>query len=386
MPSGPVTWAPVCARNVSLTVATNDYGTLRISCIDDYNACEASVAAGMAWGDPFFTSFNGGTRTMSCVHTICGSETGQMFCGACDLCAETLPPLPPPLPLWPLNSAPSPPPPDPLPPPSAPPSSPSPPPEPPSPPKPPWPPLPPIIPGGGAQCSNECCSFANDGVCQDGGAGADGPPFCNFGTDCADCGPRISYNPPSWPPSPPPRPPPTPPSPAYPPNFPGQNQATSHGSAQATTACGTSVFWVLYLLAYDSSPRSVIHQTVTISAADMSDITPSNFYALITQMADSLGVPRSAVSLNIMPGSVMLTFAITTVGSAQTTATAASLAAVLANTTAAADLLSTPGAWALQHAAPALVPFVRAMPSPTHPARAAPRSQGCPLPSRPASR
>jgi hypothetical protein len=42
-------------------------------------------------------------------------------------------------------------------------------------------------PNPGPLCENTCSSH-NNGVCEDGGNG--GVPLCKFGTDCADCGPR----------------------------------------------------------------------------------------------------------------------------------------------------------------------------------------------------
>ena len=35
----------------------------------------------------------------------------------------------------------------------------------------------------------DTCAYANDGACQDGGDGSV-EAFCDYGTDCADCGPR----------------------------------------------------------------------------------------------------------------------------------------------------------------------------------------------------
>ncbi|KOO33881.1 calcium binding hemolysin, partial [Chrysochromulina tobinii] len=43
------------------------------------------------------------------------------------------------------------------------------------------------LPDGGC---TETCSSSSDGVCDDGGSGAEGYGYCNHGTDCADCGPR----------------------------------------------------------------------------------------------------------------------------------------------------------------------------------------------------
>ena len=52
----------------------------------------------------------------------------------------------------------------------------------------------------------DTCGTAGDTICQDGGWGAYGS-MCEFGTDCADCGPRLLLDPPPSPPSfPPPAP------------------------------------------------------------------------------------------------------------------------------------------------------------------------------------
>ena len=44
-----------------------------------------------------------------------------------------------------------------------------------------------------AQCTNDCGlawdGLARDGNCDDGGPGSE-YSYCDFGTDCADCGPR----------------------------------------------------------------------------------------------------------------------------------------------------------------------------------------------------
>ena len=87
-----------------------------------------------------------------------------------------------------------------------------------SPPPPFSPPLPPrspplvAPPGSTYVCSNTCVSsspfdsgssmamyYAGDGECQDGGPGSE-LPFCTFGTDCTDCGPRLVSIPPPPPP------------------------------------------------------------------------------------------------------------------------------------------------------------------------------------------
>ena len=85
----------------------------------------------------------------------------------------------------------------------SPPKSPPPPPSPP--PLPPAPPPPPLLPG--YVCLNSCIgmpTYASDGFCDDGGPGAEYPD-CQYGTDCADCGPRQprSPSPPRGPPPPP---------------------------------------------------------------------------------------------------------------------------------------------------------------------------------------
>ena len=74
-------------------------------------------------------------------------------------------------------------------------------PPPPTPPPPPSPPPPPTI------CL-DTCRTAIDTVCQDGGWGAMGD-WCEFGTDCSDCGSRLLLDPPPSPPVFPPPPPPT---------------------------------------------------------------------------------------------------------------------------------------------------------------------------------
>ncbi len=43
--------------------------------------------------------------------------------------------------------------------------------------------------GGGQQFCDDSCFFAQDGECDDGGDGFE--QFCDFGTDCSDCGVRV---------------------------------------------------------------------------------------------------------------------------------------------------------------------------------------------------
>lgn len=102
------------------------------------------------------------------------------------------------------------------------------------PPFPPSVPLPPVTPPNPPSqppsppgvCSNSCRdsygsnAVIDNGECTDGGDGSSdgigGFQMCDYGTDCADCGPR-------WidpPPPPNPRPPPSPPSPPMPPSMP----------------------------------------------------------------------------------------------------------------------------------------------------------------------
>ena len=58
-------------------------------------------------------------------------------------------------------------------------------------------PKPPLDPG----CSNTC-SYASNGICMDGGEGAEYEDYCELGTDCEDCGPRVVVMPPAPPPPP----------------------------------------------------------------------------------------------------------------------------------------------------------------------------------------
>ena len=96
-----------------------------------------------------------------------------------------------------------------------------------SPPPPRSPPPPPRLPmqydANGCMCSNTCI-YANDRLCDDGGSmgGQGNTDYCQFATDCIDCGSRCfppprpphSPRPSPPPPSPPPTPPPSPPPPS----------------------------------------------------------------------------------------------------------------------------------------------------------------------------
>ena len=55
-------------------------------------------------------------------------------------------------------------------------------------------------------CAETCYEYASDGVCDDGGPGAE-DANCAPGTDCTDCGPREHLPPPFSPPLPPVQPP-----------------------------------------------------------------------------------------------------------------------------------------------------------------------------------
>ena len=59
---------------------------------------------------------------------------------------------------------------------------------PPPPPRAPPPPKPPT--GMGVACSDQCLMFKANGVCEDGGPGAEFA-ICHYGTDCTDCGHRL---------------------------------------------------------------------------------------------------------------------------------------------------------------------------------------------------
>ena len=90
----------------------------------------------------------------------------------------------------------------------------------------------------GPACT-ETCGFASDGVCDDGGPGAEWLD-CSRGTDCTDCGPRFPPpRPPSRPP-PPPRPPSRPPSPSPPPSLPPSPPPPPYlpGTAVVSTSAG----------------------------------------------------------------------------------------------------------------------------------------------------
>ena len=123
------------------------------------------------------------------------------------VCLNAPPPPPPPIPPSPLPAQPPPPPPlapAPLPPP---PSSPP-------------PSAPPRRPGTVYHCSEDCHTFVpsgtgfallinltHDGACDDGGADSS-YAYCTWGSDCADCGERLTHGPlqPPQPPHPPPPP------------------------------------------------------------------------------------------------------------------------------------------------------------------------------------
>ena len=81
---------------------------------------------------------------------------------------------------------------------------------------PPPPPPPPNFPGQECLCSDTCRTpgtqvpaetnfLHSDGMCDDGGVGAE-YSYCGYGTDCQDCGPRCGLMPPPSPPASPPPP------------------------------------------------------------------------------------------------------------------------------------------------------------------------------------
>ena len=115
-----------------------------------------------------------------------GAESSHCALGTdCDDCGpRAIPPPPPPPP------PPSPPPPPPTP--SPPPPTPS----------PPAPQPPPEFPGGGMFTCLDTCVTSSNGVCNDGGVGSESS-WCPLGTDCQDCGGRVVPHPPRAPPAPP---------------------------------------------------------------------------------------------------------------------------------------------------------------------------------------
>ena len=91
-----------------------------------------------------------------------------------------------------------------------------------------------------AQVCTETCIDASNGICNDGGPGSEFL-YCSYGTDCTDCGPRVS---PPYPPgmAPPPRPPALPPPPLPPrrppppPRTPGRHHTVPRRADRASPA------------------------------------------------------------------------------------------------------------------------------------------------------
>ena len=81
----------------------------------------------------------------------------------------------------------------------------------------------------------DTCGTASDTVCQDGGWAASGN-WCDFGTDCSDCGSRLLLDPP---PSPPVFPPPPSPAP-LPPGAGAEATSDSGAGAEATSDSGAT--------------------------------------------------------------------------------------------------------------------------------------------------
>eukprot|EP00966_Prymnesium_polylepis_P265959 6143777-Prymnesium_polylepis.1 len=68
---------------------------------------------------------------------------------------------------------------------------------------------PPPMPSAPPLCGSDCL-HNDDGDCDDGGAGHE-YSYCEYGSDCSDCGERSAHTAPRPPPRPPPSPPPPPP-------------------------------------------------------------------------------------------------------------------------------------------------------------------------------
>ena len=96
---------------------------------------------------------------------------------------------------------------------------------------PPSPPALPPLPPASSACNN-ACPYRRDGECDDGGPGAEGS-YCSLGTDCSDCGVRVSPPPSPLSPLPPMAPLPLPPSPPSPPSPPPPPPPYSPPSAPA---------------------------------------------------------------------------------------------------------------------------------------------------------
>ena len=90
----------------------------------------------------------------------------------------------------------------------------------------------------------DTCSTASDTVCQDGGWAASGN-WCDFGTDCTDCGSRLLLDPPPSPPS-------FPPSPSAPPSAPWEDTSIEGGGGDDVTCnvfcADTSLGFEIYIL------------------------------------------------------------------------------------------------------------------------------------------
>lgn len=143
-------------------------------------------------------------------------------------------------------------------------ASPEPPPSPPpSPPTSPPPPPPPNLPG---VCTDDCVTSSN-GFCEDGGDSS-ANSLCTYGTDCRDCGPRVS-SPPPPPPSPPlaPSPNPSPPRrPPFPPPSPGFFDNQTNIIILVSVGGAVALGILLIVLAYVLTPERAKSLSVVLGS------------------------------------------------------------------------------------------------------------------------
>jgi len=122
--------------------------------------------------------------------------------------------------------------------------------------------------------TNDLHEYNADGECRDGGPGSVltswGQPFCAYGTDCADCGPRIlSPPPPSIPPSLPPSLPPARPC--------SWTCETFYGEGHRQRAeewCHTEKWWTEEGREAPHAERCVVHDTRHVPPSPPSPPTP----------------------------------------------------------------------------------------------------------------
>jgi len=236
---------------------------------------------------------------------------------------------------------------------------------------PPPPPAPPVIAGCG-----ETCNWSSDGACDDGGPGATYVE-CPLGTDCQDCGHRltppsppgtVTASPPpvaSPPPaaSPPPRPPPPSPLPS-PPSPPMPPPSLPPGAMSV----------------------EVVEVEVSLTAAgDVSDFDDAaTRAAILLALAAAAGLSSEGATLVIVSASVQMTATFAVPDQATASAAVSTLTTALATPSAATSLLTTASLTVLVTSAPTVAAAVRTvvLPAPSPPPGApttAAASEGVPV-------